>query len=515
MDFKKLDLTIGDALRPQTDVARRAFAEAADGPMHRYINSPGLTGWGADKPLLHAQEAMHNHIEALGWKRPNYSGSGYGYDCYAFVDGGTTRAFDVVLRTLMNEQRRKLPKPVIIMPVPTYGFFVDLPRRYGLEVITIERDVHNNGALDIDKLKRIIRRCLKEGKTIMGYYDCSPQNPLGFIRSEKETKAVGRLMKALAIHYQETSYQGQPMYRAWIHDQPFPVIIDDQVYRGLQYNPRAKIPSFSQAKVMDGMTIEKQTLTLMGPSKSGLSGLRVGVVVGMGDWITEIKRTQKEQSYFPGYVTLAAVKHFFAPKGEAAEVQKRFMSKLNRDHRRHGLLMKALINGMDTMDELRSADQAWLIKAVRRHRRCDEAAARAELTGGIRGLNIVTTPAAGFFHVLDMSEANRYKAWDTDKHYHHYSEAEKDELLRKPEDRMRVWISKLLEDDFKVSMVPLGWAGSKSEDVEGVRITYAIPRADIFEFADRARAASARYYAISSRKSWAVVKNRLSFRPAA
>tara|TARA_B100001179_G_scaffold213083_1_gene181468 strand:- start:32 stop:547 length:516 start_codon:yes stop_codon:yes gene_type:complete len=169
MRSKQLDLSVGDALRPFKGLARIAFEDAA-AYMNMYVNDPKSVGWSAPEPLQKAQQSFHGYLKEINWKRPGWTG--VSNDCFAFLDGGTTRCFDLILQVLKEKYTRSeiegSEKPVIIMPVPTYGYFTMMPELYGIDVIKIERDLENQSALDTEKLANIVRQCLKKGQTILG-----------------------------------------------------------------------------------------------------------------------------------------------------------------------------------------------------------------------------------------------------------------------------------------------------------------------------------------------------------
>ncbi|MAM34345.1 MAG: hypothetical protein CMH28_04650 [Micavibrio sp.] len=486
MDKEKLDLSVGDALRPFKGLARLAFEEASS-HMNMYVNDPKSKGWSAPEPLQAAQESFHGYLKDIGWKRPAWSG--VGYDCFAFLDGGTTRGFDLILQVLSEKykrlEREGAGKPVLIMPVPTYGYFTMMPDLYGIDVIKVERDLENQAALDMDKLTEAIKGCHDKGQTILGYYDCSPNNPMGFVRSAEETTQVAQTMAKLKNIYEAD---------AKMRNSSFPYLIDDQVYRGLVYGKDCEIPSFSQVQYQsDENNLFDQTLTLFGPSKSGLAGIRTGIVVGESSFISNIQHLQQHGSYFPSYLSLATIRHFYASEGEGANMRKRFIGRLNSDHRFGGLIMKALINGMDTMSELSQGDRDRIIKTVSNRKNITQKEVISLLSEGIRGVSIITTPEAGFFHVIDLNkdEPNE-KVWRSAEKGQLYSSVEKsDNLFDK-----KVTIETLLKDD-NVSLAYLQWAGYEAKESLR-RVSFAVPLLDIFSFTDRLKAASDKFYSVIS-----------------
>lgn len=484
MKYNWLDLSVGDALHPMKYVAKKSF-ETATHYMNRYLNDPNAMGWHAEVPLELAQNSMREYLNETGWKRPGWSG--VGNDSFVFMDGGTTRSFDMVLQSIAkhvaraNEKRRKCDrvKPAIIMPVPTYGFFFKTAQLHGIEVVTVERDIHDNGRLDMARLKDKICQCLDEKKRIVAYYDCTPHNPLGFIRSHAETESVYEMMQALKNHYAQADKKvpvgkpfeinGKKFRPTCQHLSQYPVLIDDLVYDGLQYDRRKQVAAFG--KICDDAY--DHTVTLMGPSKAGLAGMRTGIIVGHPDRLLPIREMLKWQNYFPSYATLKTIETFYAPFGDDKFQKVKHMARLNADHRFNGLLMKALINGVDSMNELNHFDRKKIIRTACKHYAMDEDEVIAKKLSPVRGAKIITTPEAGFFHLIDFSEGA--------------SQVYDDTLRLK------------LTHEFSVIMVPLGWA-DKTYEQDVNRITFAISQDKIFDYADRVRQCSEAFFKEQDRR---------------
>ncbi|MAQ70854.1 MAG: hypothetical protein CL565_01540 [Alphaproteobacteria bacterium] len=183
-------------------------------------------------------------------------------------------------------------------------------------------------------------------------------------------------------------------------------------------------------------------------------------------------------------------------------MRKRFVSRLNSDHKFNGLLMKALINGMEKMPELKKADRARLVRTVSKQKNITEYEAIRLLSNGIKGVGIITTPEAGFFHVIDLQKDNpATKVWKCAESGQLYtSEIKRDSYFDK-----EVTISTLLKDD-NISFAHLQWAGyDEKESLR--RVSFAVPLSDILSFAERLKVASDTFHSVISNQ------NQFSKRP--
>ncbi|MGE4313596.1 MAG: aminotransferase class I/II-fold pyridoxal phosphate-dependent enzyme [Pseudobdellovibrionaceae bacterium] len=475
MPQNEMDLSLGDALRPFTALAQIAFAEVS-GQLHKYVNNPTALGSYAEAPVKRAREAINYFTHAQGWERPDYSG--YGNESTAVISGGTSRAFHLLLKTIQDAFEREkiahgqIARPVMIMPVPTYGYFLTLPEKYGIEVVPVYRDIKDNGKLDINEVAEAVQHCHRQGKFIVGYYDCTPHNPLGFIRSEEETQEIGALFERLRYHYHGRN--GIMMSGSHLSENPvfrcMPLLIDDQVYRGLQYDRDAQIPSFAGLSSPIGKSLYDQTVTLLGPSKAGLSGLRSGVMTGNAHLIKDVNELQRLECYFQDPLMLKATEHFFHPDSPHAGKVRSFLSRLNSDHRIRGHLMKALFNGMETMDELSGQDRDRLVRLTARAKNIVTEDAVKILEGGVSGVNVITTPQAGFFHVLELTDPQ--------------------------EDENECTLMDRVTRNYGLSYVPLTWTGygpAKEASADGTfhdpspyfaRVTFAVPFSKLFKLGE-------------------------------
>jgi aspartate/methionine/tyrosine aminotransferase len=291
-----LDFTSGDPAQPLTSIARYAFRMAAKVvhhyPLLDFVNDPRYA----------IIEDIAKYFQQRGFLKNSF--------CSANVivtGGGTTEAFELVIRLLACDVIDRLTatgdkiEPVIIMPVPTYGFFFNSPTQWGFELAVIERDMDakdpaSRGRVDPKKLAKLCTDLQRQGKRVVAYYDSNPNNPTGYIRQRKETS---ELMHVLAVHsmrqkehdrevnkkrlddMEKRGCTRQELMKAQMWRGPASRIriIDDIVYDGLEYAGQPKGCGFAELDKDAWCSPASDTFTIAGPSKAGLVNLRAGVII--------------------------------------------------------------------------------------------------------------------------------------------------------------------------------------------------------------------------------------------
>lgn len=493
MEKRKLDMSLGDPLYPFRSAARYAFAQAA-----RDLNKYQFMAQGRSQPeVQRTYRAISDHFTMRGIKPPDWTGLSYGH--FTMTGGGTTEAYNLIIQLLaddvrkQNEKYQRGLKPVILMPIPTYGFFMQQPEREGIEVVTIERPLDGKGHITPEILKKALIETYEKGQRVIAYYDSNPNNPLGIIRGAEETRALAEVFQAVKPYYrqddalalekwQETQepieyeMMGQTFRnkRGKMWDGPASRIriIDDIVYDGLEYGDRKP---FAFAQIPQ---IYKDTFTIAGPSKAGLVNLRGGVVIGNDKDIREIEKRRTEYNYFPARPTLAAMEAFYSPEEKFADARAKHLARMNKEHRFRGLFMKALINGINTLDEAGDDDKKKIISAYARLEKCGVKAARATLEKGIENIKVITTPESGFFHLVDFSAlrggtfASPRNAWDKNKKFDSYYD-----------------LISIVSDEQQIGLASAGWMGMPDHTLL-TRATFAVPLEDILEYTKRLRLVS-------------------------
>lgn len=493
MEKRKLDMSLGDPLYPFRSAARYAFREAAKDLNEYRFMSKGYS----DPEIQLVYGAISDFFTARGIKPPNWGGLSYGH--FTMTGGGTTEGYNLIIQLLIqdiqkeNKRLNRDIKPAILMPVPTYGFFMKQPEQWGVEVIPVTRDLKKGGIVTKQELLRAIKKAHQEGFRIIAYSDSNPNNPLGTIRNEKDTRALADVFLVVREHYKREDQEALKVWQRTKHeinigslDEPLHVkpgyvwdgpasrvrIIDDMVYDGLEYGDKK---AFSFAQIEE---LFEDTFILAGPSKAGLASLRGGIVIGNSDDITDVERLRVNNNYFPARPTLAAMQAFYSMEEPFAAAREKHMNKLNRDHRFHGLFMKALVNGIHTLTEATEDDKKKIIAAYAHLENCSKSLAEMELKRGIRNVKIITTPEAGFFHVLDFSALRGGTYQSPRNHWQHDKPFEDDYSL-----------IDILENELNISSCNSSWMGMPMNSLLS-RATFAIPLEDILEYTKRVRRAA-------------------------
>lgn len=491
MEKRKLDMSLGNPLHPFRSAAQYAFREAAkDLNQYRFMNRGN-----SDPEIRRVYCAISDHFTERGISPPGWTG--LPFDHFSLMGGGTTEGYNLIIQLLIQdvmEERQRLNrtiKPAILMPVPTYGFFMHAPAQWGIEVIPIARDLKANGHLTRQQLLDAVKDAHKKDFRIIAYFDSNPNNPLGTIRGEKETRELAEVFVALRAHYRR---EDDKALEKWQETQPyietslfgnFPLkmkpgriwdgpasrvrIIDDMVYDGLEYGDKK---AFTFAQIPE---LYKDTFTLTGPSKAGLANLRGGVVIADADDIHPLEHLRINNNYFPARPTLAALEAFYSVKEPFAAARQKHMTNMNRDHRFHGLFMKALINGLGKLKEATIEDKERIINNYARLENCTHEKAERELKRGIKGIKIITTPEAGFFHLVDFSRLRGGTYQSPRSHWQHDKPFEDDYSLMD-----------ILESGQRISSCNANWMGLPMDALIS-RATFAIPLEDILEYTKRLR----------------------------
>lgn len=491
--LKVIDCSNGNPLFPLTSAANYAFKESRK-DLHRY---QFLAAGYSEESVRRTLDRLSDHFHERGIKPPGWLGLPYTH--IMPVGGGTTGAFHLILKSLIdnvaeeNKRRNRQIKPAILMPVPTYGFFIDTATTLGLEVVTVERNLAEGGRLDFEAVRKAVQGAVDKKLRLVAYFDSNPNNPTGYIRNEAETQKLGTLFESLNRLYEE---EEEKALRKWQETQETVTleigdmvierkpgflwdsmasrinIIDDMVYDGLEYGDEKPF-AFSQIK-----ELYKHCFTLFGISKAGLANLRGAVIVADSKKLDELNRGRMMSEYFVSKPALHAMEAYFNTTEPFLSQRRKHLDRMNEAHRIRGLLMKALINGMDTMDELNDRDRQKLISTVARTNGIGRAKAIKLLTAGIDGVRVLTTPQAGFFHLIGFSALKDREYSNSYVHYKRYSG------MTKVEDACA--LRHVFGSEHKLSFAGGSWMGLDDKSMI-VRATFAMPVTDIIEVTRRLR----------------------------
>lgn len=397
----KIDLSLGDPILPFKALIRRAFRDAQKtAHTYEFPNQflhplEALFAWEilGDMTAYFTSRGLHEK----GW-------SGLGFRNIYLTAGGTTGAYESVIRILaedvqkQNTEKKAKIKPVILMPVPSYGFFFAQPERHGIEVVKIPRDLSRGGFLDPRLVHQAILKVNSEGKRVVAYYDQTPHNPLGFVRSREETEKIAMLLRHHSDEYREEDFaRFKTTILPWSGPASRIRVIDDLIYDGLTYDGE---PVFSFAHVPE---MFQDTFVLAGVSKSGFVNGRAGVVIAHDHDIEKIHYLHRATNYLAPMIGVWALHHFFNDKAAQKSEREAYQAKVREIYRFNGVFMKALINGLPHMEAVEEHDTKRMENLLMRHSRMARQEAKARLNRGIARVKVITTPKAGFFHLLDFS----------------------------------------------------------------------------------------------------------------
>jgi len=415
------------------------------------------------------------------------------------VDGGTSRGFHMILDYLTRDvqawnheiefysKRIKydIPKikPVILMPVPTYGHFLELAsNNKDIEVVKIPRDPNKNWSVDPETIKAAIIDLYKQGKRVVAYFDSNPNNPTGYVRDEASTRALGKMFMDYSRFYEKEDRRIQSdicektdetyLY----HKRPTTRIriIDDLVYTGLEYKDAPKAFPFCRLPELC-----KDVLTLVGPSKIGLAGMRAGLIIADSNDIHNLQRAERLEGYCPSVTTLSLLTSIYNTEAAPTKEREAYQKKASTYYQYASLLTKALINGLPNMDEpISKATKTRMVKDICKAKNCTPQSAETLLTKGIKGVRVSTSPQSGFFHLVDFSGLI---GREYDDGYHTGKDA-------------RVFCNEYdvsrLQEKFNFAMAAGGYTGMDINKCMR-RITFAQEPAAIIDMVDRIRGMSA------------------------
>ena len=444
------------------------------------------------------------------------------------IDGGTSRAFHMILEYLAADVRERnketeyvnrrygysLPpvKPVIVMPVPTYGHFFRLAYKHSnIELVTIERRRNHGWDVGTQELDKLFTQLARDGKRVVAYFDSNPNNPTGYVRDEAATRALATVIKKhsdvyemLDKHLLEQEFGTPDLFSTdeylagdddiavlGNHYKPTPHIhesataririIDDIVYDGLEYK-NAPQP-FAFGKIPD---MSKDCFTITSPSKLGLAGMRAGLIIGDDRDTHKMQQADKDSGYCPSVMTLNLLASVFNDAAENTTWRTAYLKKATSYYRYAGLLVKALINGIeDVLDDVTPSMMARMEGDICRAKNCSAEKAWKLLEHGIKGVKVITSPQAGFFHLVDFS---RFKGR---RYEHGYSRGENAETFETEEN-----LERHLQEKFNLSTASGDYTGMDVKDCIR-RITFAQKPKDLIDMVDRLRGISQSFLPVS------------------
>jgi len=420
-----------------------------------------------------------------------------------FSNGGITRCFTDIANTVVTKFEHaekakkefgKDQKGAILLPVPTYGLFywhlADLLEDKDIVIVPVQR--HDNGSVDQSSLKRAIKECELKNIRILMYYDSNPNNPSGYIRERSETEdlsailmeagqksfskdldAISEIMNANKISEHMVSDEIKVKTTAWFNNlnSPFSFIInvDDMAYQGLEHTGRKKPYSFGQVST----AVAQRSAVLMGVSKIGLPGLRMGMMVTHPSLTSPLAGKQLMEEFAAHSF---GVDVLTARYGAGSAHKKKFAKHeedLRRTHNYKTGIIEAMFHGLENTDRLTDRQKQKLVKDYAAYSYKSPAEAKRVLSEGLAPFHLEADIEAGFFHRVncDALAGQRIYAKFDDMPY---------------PIPVSLYNNDMLGDVFKAFEMKVVSAAQQgaSENTFQVRITLSLPDKELFRFYD-------------------------------
>lgn len=457
-----IDLSLGDPAFEFDEVVEYALENSRKRMSKYIINDPDYFYEGGSKDIANVIKYIAPSMVNYGFidkkdedRLPQKS---------LITGGGTSECFAYIMQVLAKDikKQQKLGKkiiPTIVMPVPTYGFFMTVAREAGFNIAVVPRDMDKNGMLDSNRITNAFREIHERGLRIVGYYDCNPHNPTGLIRKEKETRMIAESIMEMNDYYDSLPDQ-------WDGPASRIRIIDDLIGFGTEYKEIESAYSF-----MHIPECRRDTFLVLGLSKYGLAGLRAGYIMAKETDLVYLRKAQQLFTYFPPRPTIQCIKGYYNPDKSYQKRRIQHLKKLNITHEESGYIFKALVNGIDSMSELTKEAKQTVIDTISIFKNCSKDDALKFLNTPIPHIKIISTPESGLCHVLDMNalQGKTYRKHDNEDRI----------TFKKSED-----INTILREDHDLLLVPSDWLGCPPEDFI-FRVNYSCSTKEIVKAVER------------------------------
>lgn len=300
----------------------------------------------------------------------------------------TSIIFNIIINIISR------PGDVVLVPGPNYGLFTIRAERAGAEVdiLPLEKEDHfyinpDKLASKIDDINESLQKVYNRRKgyvpRVIAFLNMNPSNPTGKVMGEKDVD----LLRKIGEVCQERGV----------------FVIDDLVYRDITFDKENIAKPMASIKGMF-----RNTISLFGLSKSyGLASLRAGFVVAdeiiIREVINRIFQGMDSAPEITGYALAGA----FNVNKRRKEIYNEYFEPLRKMYKYKFNLLKALINGIDSINDKQEREQIRIDITNELNNKADRA---------LKGLPNVTfpknlEPEAGFFAILDFSKVKgmRYK----------------------------------------------------------------------------------------------------------
>lgn len=372
----------------------------------------------------------------------------------------------------------------VVVPVPTYGLFHqvlrDKTKKAGIKLIEVSR--HDDGSVRIESLNKALDLAKAAKFQVLMYYDNTPNNPTGYMRTKEETLRVSDLIGRYSresvsiidrlMPYTQLSL-GKEKRQLDLSHASATLIIDDMAYSGLEFDPKRKNFGFGQIEC-------SETITLFSLSKNGAPGLRAGMAIanGLGAEVT-LNRINIGQLYSEfcasGFVVDALCAAFECVGGRNGFLHDH-RKKLRKLHKHRANILETLVEGLDHSESLSNVQKTTLVEKYAEHLGVDIQQARHEIKEGLPLVSLDKRPDSGFFYVMDCSDmrGREFAFYDEDTKTRHYITIEDSYDLD------------LVLRSYGIETVSAHGMGF-NDDTLKARVSISVEEVDLFEFYKRMR----------------------------
>ncbi len=300
----------------------------------------------------------------------------------------TSIIFNIIINIISK------PGDVILVTGPNYGLFTIRAERAGAEVEILPLEKEDNFLINpkkladkIDDINESLQKVYNRRKgyvpRVVAFLNANPNNPTGKVMGENEVDLLREI--------------GEVCLKRGVF------VIDDLVYRDITFDENNLAKPMATIKGMF-----RNTISLFGLSKSyGLASLRAGFVVADEIIIREvINRIFQEMDSAPDIVGRALL-GAFNTSAERKEIYNEYFGELRQKYIYKYNLLKALVNGIDTVDKELKEEIYNNVKNILGN----------ETDKILKGLPYVGFPEnleveSGFFALLDFTKIKGMKYQD-------------------------------------------------------------------------------------------------------
>ena len=336
------------------------------------------------------RKQLLDYIEELGfinnrpYPYPDVDEKGFSVHNITFMPS-TSMIFNNIINIISR------PGDVVLVTGPNYGLFTIRAERSGAEVDILPLEKEDNFLVNpeklankIDEINESLQKVYNRRKgyvpRVVAFLNANPNNPTGKVMGEKDIELLTQI--------------GEVCLNRGVF------IIDDLVYRDISYDedniakPIATIP---------GMF--RNTISLFGLSKSyGLASVRAGFVVADELIIREIVNRIFQEIDSSSSLTAYALAGAFNSTIERKKLYDSYFKELREEYKYRYKLLKALVEGIDTVEE---EYKTKIIEDVKQVLGNNSSIA-------LKGIPHVSfpknlEPSSGFFAILDFTDIKGMK----------------------------------------------------------------------------------------------------------